>query len=52
METEVNKVIHFLDVLVDNLNEILNTTLIINQLFWIYYLILTALLLIFTKSLL
>ena len=52
METEVNKVIHFLDVLVDNLNEILNTTLIINRLFWIYYLILTALLLIFTKSLL
>ena len=40
METEVNKVIDFLDVLVDNLNKILNTTLIINRLFRIYYLIL------------
>ena len=49
METEVNKVIPFLDVLIDNLNNILNTTTYHKLTYSVYYLILTVLLLVFTK---
>ena len=49
METEVNKVIPFLDVLIDNRYNILNTTTYHNLTCLVYYLILTVLLLVFTK---
>ena len=49
METEVNKVIPFLDVLIDNRNNILNTTTYHKLTYSVYYLILTVLLLVFTK---
>ena len=49
METEVNKVIPFLDVLIDKRNNILNTATYHKSTFWIYFLILTVSLLVFTK---